>query len=55
MGEGYDAEIQVIYESVSGTMRQQAILSFLVNGSPGKINPLMSTFNVMRVPGMEFI
>ena len=54
MGESYDAEIQVIYESVSGTMRQQAILSFLIKGSPGKINPLLSNFNVMRVPGMEF-
>lgn len=47
-------EMQLVCESVKGVMRQQAMISFLINGKPGSINNLFYSFNVMRVPSMEF-
>lgn len=46
-------EVQVIYQSVSGVMRQQAVLSFLVQAQAGETNSFFSKFNLFAIPNMS--
>jgi carbonic anhydrase len=46
----YDMEVQVIHESVSGVMRQQAILSVLFATDPGAQNAAIDEWNILNVP-----
>lgn len=53
MGEPCEMEIQVIHESVKGTMKNQAILAFLFEVLPGAVNKFIGQWNVINMPNPE--
>ncbi len=49
-GTASDLEVQVIHQSTSGQMRQQAVLSFLFQAEAGAENPALKQWNILNVP-----
>lgn len=49
-GKTPDMEIQIIHESIEGNFKNQAVVSFLFESTPGKSNEAISEWNLINLP-----